>query len=184
MPKKWKDTLNLPQTAFSMRANLQRLEPALLSQWEESALYQQILSNRKGSPSFIFHDGPPYANGQIHHGHILNKVLKDIAVKFHWMTGHYCEFIPGWDCHGLPIEHQVEKKLGKKMREMSQVEIRNACRDYAERFVGIQRDGFKRLGILADWDNPYTTLEYYYESAVVRELGKLKRRRRPKHYEQ
>jgi isoleucyl-tRNA synthetase len=173
MPKKWKDTLNLPQTAFSMRANLQRLEPALLNQWEESDLYQQILSNRKNCPSFIFHDGPPYANGQIHHGHILNKVLKDIAVKFHWMTGHYCEFIPGWDCHGLPIEHQVEKKLGKKMREMSQVEIRNACRDYAERFVGIQRDGFKRLGILADWDNPYTTLEYYYESAVVRELGKL-----------
>jgi len=169
----WKETLNLPKTEFPMRANLPNREPAMLERWNTQRLYHRVLEARKDGPRFAFHDGPPYANGQIHHGHILNKILKDIACKVQNMRGRYCEFIPGWDCHGLPIEHQVDKKLGKKKREMSQLEIRDECRDYAERFVEIQKEQFRRLGVLADWDNPYTTLQRYYESTVVTELARL-----------
>ena len=173
MADNWKDTLNLPKTSFPMRANLPNREPQTLERWEEMGLYQRIMDARKDGPRFAFHDGPPYANGHIHHGHILNKILKDIACKFKAMTGHLAEFIPGWDCHGLPIEHEVDKKLRSKKREMDQVAIREVCRDYANRFVAIQRDEFKRIGVLADWDNPYTTLDRYYESTVVGELANL-----------
>jgi isoleucyl-tRNA synthetase len=174
--RNWKSTLNLPETTFPMRANLPQREPQILAEWQSQGLYRRIIEARKGRPAFVFHDGPPYANGHIHHGHILNKILKDIVVKHRNMSGYCCEFIPGWDCHGLPIEHEVDKKLGKKKRDMSQIDIRNACRDYALRFVDIQKVEFERLGVLADWDNPYTTLDKYYESTVVRELGRLAER--------
>ena len=173
MSRNWKDTLNLPRTDFPMRANLPQREPQVLKRWDEIKLYETLLEARKGGPRFAFHDGPPYANGHLHHGHVLNKILKDIACKFKAMTGHYCEFIPGWDCHGLPIEHEVDKKLGSKKKNMSQLEIRTACRAYAERFVKIQCEQFKRLGVAADWENPYTTLDLYYESTVITELARL-----------
>jgi isoleucyl-tRNA synthetase len=171
--RNWKSTLNLPDTPFPMRANLPTREPELLARWAEERLYERIREARRDGERFLFHDGPPYANGNIHHGHILNKILKDIVVKFQSMSGRYCEFIPGWDCHGLPIEHEVDKRLGAKKREMTQVEIREACRTYAEGFVEVQKAEFARLGVLADWDHPYTTLEHYYESAVITELARL-----------
>ena len=169
----YKSTLNLPQTPFSMRANLPNREPEAIQKWERDQVYQRMVQRRieQGAPSFILHDGPPYANGNIHHGHILNKVLKDFVVKYQNMAGKACAFVPGWDCHGLPIEHQVDKNLGKKKRDMTKVEIRQACRDYANEFVAIQRDEFKRTLVLADWDNPYRTMDYSYEAKTVRELG-------------
>ncbi len=169
----YKTTLHLPQTEFPMRANLANREPEMIKKWEEMDVYGQGIAQRKaaGAPRYIFHDGPPYANGNIHHGHILNKVLKDFVVKFHNMKGELCEFIPGWDCHGLPIEHQVDKKLGKKKRDMSKVEIRQACREYADTYVEIQADEFKRVMVFADWENKYRTMDYGYEAATVKALG-------------
>jgi isoleucyl-tRNA synthetase len=167
----YKPTLNLPKTDFPMKAGLAAKEPRYIERWEKDRLYQAIQDQRSESESFVLHDGPPYANGNIHHGHVLNKVLKDFVVKFQSMNGKRSPFVPGWDCHGLPIEHEVDKELGKKKREMSQVEIRKACRAYADRFVGIQRDDFKRLGIFAQWEDPYTTMSYGYESQTVRLLG-------------
>lgn len=169
----YKKTLNLPKTAFSMRANLANREPKAVARWREAEVYKNMLERRRqqDAPAFVFHDGPPYANGSIHHGHILNKTLKDFVVKFRNMSGFQCEFVPGWDCHGLPIEHQVDKSLGKKKRDMTKVEIRQACRDHASKFVKIQADEFERVMILADWDNPYLTMDYSYEAKTVRELG-------------
>lgn len=171
----YKDTLNLPDTDFPMRANLANREPEMLERWESSEIYRRMIEKRKAqdAPQFILHDGPPYANGNIHHGHILNKVLKDFVIKYRSMAGFRAEYVPGWDCHGLPIEHQVDKELGKKKRDMSKVEIRRACREYADRYVDIQRDEFKRMMIFGDWDNPYKTMSYSYEATTIRELGRF-----------
>ena len=170
----YKETLNLPRTEFPMKANLPDKEPQILQRWEK--LYEKIRELRKGRKIFLLHDGPPYANGHIHIGHALNKILKDIINKYNLLTGRDILYIPGWDCHGLPIERQVEKELkSKKIRkeELPKGEFRKLCRDYARRFVDIQREEFKRLGVLGDWDNPYLTMDPAYEAQEVRELGKF-----------
>ncbi|RMG03080.1 MAG: isoleucine--tRNA ligase [Nitrospirae bacterium] len=170
MSRDYKDTLNLPKTAFPMKANLTQREPEFLKLWEERDIYKKMIMKNEGNPPFILHDGPPYANGHIHMGHALNKVLKDIIVKYKSMKGFYSPYVPGWDCHGLPIELQVDKKLGKKKHETSITEKRKLCREYAERFVGIQREEFRRLGVFGDWESPYLTMTYPYESAIAEEF--------------
>ncbi len=168
-----KDTLNLPSTDFPMKGNLTQREPEMLARWEEEKLYEKIRQSAKGKPQFVFHDGPPYANGHIHIGHALNKLLKDFIVKIMNMKGLDAGFIPGWDCHGLPIEHQVGKKLKEKKLSLEKSEIRKRCRVYAQEFVDVQREEFKRLGVLADWENPYLTMDFSYEATIVREFGKF-----------
>lgn len=172
-PTDYKDTLNLPRTAFPQKANLPQREPQILEGWQKTDLYRRILEKNANGERFVFHDGPPYANGHIHQGHMLNKTLKDIVVKYRNLEGRLCDFVPGWDCHGLPIELQVDKKLGPKKRTMSKVEIREACRNYALEYVDIQRREFQRLGVFARWDEPYLTLDYRYEADTVRMLGKF-----------
>jgi isoleucyl-tRNA synthetase len=169
----WKDTLNLPRTAFPMKANLQAAEPQAMAAWEAMGLYRLIAERRAGAPTFVLHDGPPYANGRIHIGHALNKILKDFVVKSRSMAGFDAPYVPGWDCHGLPIELKVDRELGPRKRQMSTAEFRRACRSYAEKYVGIQRDDFKRLAIFGDWDHPYLTMEYGYQAAIVRALGRF-----------
>ncbi len=169
----YKETLNLPSTAFPMRANLAQRELEVLSEWEKADLYAEIQNKHEGDPVYILHDGPPYANGHIHIGHALNKILKDIIVKSRTMGGLRAPYVPGWDCHGLPIEHQVLKKLGSKKRGMSKIEIRQKCRESALRFVDIQREEFKRLGVFGEWEKPYLTLTPDYEANIVREFGKV-----------
>ena len=156
----YKDTLNLPKTTFPMKAGLDRLEPRILDGWKE--LYRDIRKARAGREKYILHDGPPYANGDIHMGHAMQKILKDIIVKIKNMQGFDAPFVPGWDCHGLPIELEVDKKLGKKKRDVSRSEKRKMCREYAAKFVDKQRESFIRLGILAEWENPYITMDYRY----------------------
>lgn len=168
-----KDTLNLPITDFPMKASLTQREPEILALWEKEGLYKKIRQSAKGKPQFVFHDGPPYANGHIHMGHALNKLLKDFIVKIMTMKGFDSGFIPGWDCHGLPIEHQVGKKLKENKLSLEKSEIRKQCRIYAREFVDIQKEEFKRLGVLADWENPYLTMDYSYEATIVREFGKF-----------
>jgi isoleucyl-tRNA synthetase len=169
----YKSTLNLPRTEFPMKANLAQREPEILKRWQEMQLYRTIQETNAERPRFVLHDGPPYANGNIHIGHTLNKVLKDIVVKSRSMAGFLSPYVPGWDCHGLPIELQVEKKLGRAKKEaMSKVEVRKLCRDYAARFVEIQGSEFERLGILGDWKRPYLTMDFSYEAEEVRVLGK------------
>ncbi len=172
MTNDYKDTLNLPKTSFPMKANLSKKEVDLLEFWRENDIYQKI-QKRKKSKTYILHDGPPYANGNIHLGHTLNKVLKDMIIKYRTMKGHYAPYVPGWDCHGLPIEHQVDKKLGSKKERTPIIEKRKLCREYANRFVDIQRDEFKRLGVFGDWENPYITMRYAYEASIVKELHKF-----------
>jgi isoleucyl-tRNA synthetase len=170
----YKDTLNLPKTAFPMRANLPQNEPKQVEKWDRERMYFQMLEGNARGPRFILHDGPPYANGDIHIGHALNKILKDIIVKYQAMTGHAAPYVPGWDCHGLPIELQVEKNLGRaKKLAMSKAEIRRMCKEYAEKYISIQREEFKRLGVFADWEHPYLTLNPVYEAHEIRELGKI-----------
>jgi isoleucyl-tRNA synthetase len=169
----WKDTLNLPRTSFPMKANLPAAEPLAIHQWEQQDLYGRIRESRRGRPKFVLHDGPPYANGQIHIGHALNKVLKDIIVKSRTMAGYDAPYVPGWDCHGLPIELNVEKELGPAAKDRSPVEFRRACRAYAAKFVDAQREDFKRLGILGDWDHPYLTMTPAYQAQIVRALGRF-----------
>ncbi len=182
---KWKDTLNLPKTEFPMKAQLNRKEPEILKNWQETDLFERILKKREGSPLFVFHDGPPYANGHIHMGHTLNKILKDFIVKGKSMEGHLVRYIPGWDCHGLPIEIKVDKNLGAKKKDMSIIAVREECRKYAEKYVAIQRNEFIRLGVFGDWKNPYTTLEPIYESTVIKYFksfvknGNVHRKKRP-----
>jgi len=154
-----------------MKANLSRREPEILDKWEGMGLYGLLREQSKGRPLYILHDGPPYANGHIHLGTALNKILKDMIVKSRQMSGLDAVYVPGWDCHGLPIEHQVDRELGKRKASMTQVEIRQHCRRYAERFIDIQRNEFKRLGVLGEWDNPYLTMSYGYEATIARELG-------------
>ena len=169
----YKSTLNLPQTQFPMKANLVKKEPELMEMWERKDLYHTIRQVSKGRKNYMLHDGPPYANGNIHMGHALNKILKDIILKSKQMAGFNAPYVPGWDCHGLPIEHKVDMELGEKKRDMSQVEIRKYCRKYAEKFIGVQREEFKRLGILGEWERPYLTMNYPYEAVIVREFGKF-----------
>ncbi|HEX7779302.1 MAG TPA: isoleucine--tRNA ligase [Vicinamibacterales bacterium] len=169
----WKETLNLPRTDFPMKANLPVTEPATIARWDETGLYARIRAARRSLPRFVLHDGPPYANGQIHIGTALNKILKDLVVKSRSMAGFDAPYVPGWDCHGLPIELNVEKELGAAAKDRSPVEFRRACRAYAERFVSSQRDDFKRLGILGDWDRPYLTMAPAFQATIVRALGKF-----------
>ncbi len=173
-PKKdYRATLNLPQTDFPMKADLARREPEALKAWNEADLYRAILKKNADGAKFILHDGPPYANGNIHFGHILNKILKDMIIRYQGLKGNYSPYIPGWDCHGLPIEHQVDKDLGPKKKSMSRLEIRKACREYAQKFVDIQREDFRRLGIFADWEHPYLTMNFGYEATIAREFGRF-----------
>ncbi|OED35825.1 isoleucine--tRNA ligase [PVC group bacterium (ex Bugula neritina AB1)] len=171
----YKKTLNLPQTRFSMKAGLPQKEPLWLEKWKKSDLYKNILHEREknGADSYTLHDGPPYANGNIHMGHALNKVLKDIVVKYQTMKGLKAKYIPGWDCHGLPIEHQVMQKLRKKKQTKTPLEVRALCREYAQNFVTKQTEEFKRLGIWACWDTPYLTMDYSYEANIIRLFGDL-----------
>ena len=170
MPE-WKNTVNLPRTGFPMKANLQTTEPEWLARWQEMDLYGQIRQNCAGRPKFVLHDGPPYANGRIHIGHALNKVLKDFVVRSSTMAGYDAPYVPGWDCHGLPIELKVDRELGPKKRDMSVANFRQACRRYADEYVRIQREEFKRLGVLGLWSKPYLTMNYDYQAAIVRALG-------------
>jgi isoleucyl-tRNA synthetase len=184
----YKDTLNLPHTEFAMKANLNQREPEILAKWEQIGLYAKLESTGKTKPLYVLHDGPPYANGHIHIGHALNKTLKDIVLKVKRMEGFHAPYVPGWDCHGLPIELQVEKNLGSKKHQMSKLEMRRECRTYAAKFVDIQKEEFKRLGILGDWENPYLTMNYEYEGLTAGELarfahnGGLYRGRKPVHW--
>lgn len=168
-----KDSLNLPRTAFPMKANLSKREPEILAKWDDMRLYDRLRESSKGRPKYILHDGPPYANGRIHLGTALNKILKDIILKSRQMSGFDAPYVPGWDCHGLPIEHQVDKELGKRKQSMSQGEIRRHCRRYAEGFIDIQRNEFKRLGVLGEWESPYLTMAFDYEATIARELGRF-----------
>ena len=169
----WKDTLNLPRTGFPMKANLQTAEPEALARWESMNLYGQLRELRKGAPKFVLHDGPPYANGKIHLGHALNKILKDFVVKSKTMAGFDSPYVPGYDCHGLPIELKVDRELGSKKREMSVAEFRRACRAYAQGFVTSMTEEFKRLGVFGEWDKPYVTMDFRYQADIARALGRI-----------
>jgi isoleucyl-tRNA synthetase len=170
----YRKTLNLPRTDFPMKANLVQKETEILKFWDEMGAYHRLLEARRGSPLFILHDGPPYANGDIHLGTALNKILKDIVVRYKSMSGNLSPFIPGWDCHGQPIEHEVEKLLGvKKRAEISQIELRKRSKEYALKFVKRQAEQFKRLGIWGDWEKPYLTLDFPYEATNVEVFGEL-----------
>jgi len=169
----YKETLNLPHTDFPMKASLAQREPSMLDNWQRMDIYQKISEKNAGKPKFILHDGPPYANGELHLGHAINKTLKDIVVKSRQLSGFDAPYIPGWDCHGLPIEHNVEKKKGKAGQKISHSEFRQACREYAAKQVEIQKQGFIRLGVFGDWDNPYLTMNFDTEANIVRALGKI-----------
>jgi isoleucyl-tRNA synthetase len=169
----WKDTVNLPRTDFPMKANLQTAEPVWLDRWQAMDLYGQIQAARAGAPKWVLHDGPPYANGKIHIGTALNKILKDLVVKSHAMAGFDSPYVPGYDCHGLPIELQVDRELGPRKREMSVADFRRACRAYAERFIGVMTKEFQRLGVFGDWEHPYLTMNFRYQAAIARALGKF-----------
>src|SRR3954469_6640851 len=163
-----KQTINLPKTAFSMKANLPQAEPKMLARWEEEKLYHKIRASRAGRPTYVLHDGPPYANGRIHLGTAFNKILKDFVVKSKTMAGFDSPYTPGWDCHGLPIEIKVDSELGSKKRSMSAVEIRQACRAYAQKYVDLQRKDFIRLGVFGDWNKPYLTMEAGYQAVIAK----------------
>jgi isoleucyl-tRNA synthetase len=169
----WKDTLNLPRTDFPMKANLQKVEPEALARWAEMRLYDRIREARKGRVRFVLHDGPPYANGQIHLGTAMNKILKDFVVKSRVMMGFDAPYVPGYDCHGLPIELKVDRELGPKKRDMSTADFRRACRAYAERFIGVMTEEFQRLGVFGEWERPYITMGFRYQAAIARALGRF-----------
>ena len=176
--KDWRDTVFLPKTDFPMKAGLAAKEPAILANWAADDLYGKLRRERAGRERFILHDGPPYANGDIHMGHAMNKVLKDIIVRSQSLLGKDAPYVPGWDCHGLPIEWKVEeqyraKKLNKD--EVDPVLFRAECRAYAEKWVEVQREQFERLGVMGDWDDPYLTMKYEAEAAIVGELLKFAR---------
>ena len=172
---KYKDTVNLPDTPFPMRADLANREPEILAEWDRTKLYERIQAARQGAPLFVLHDGPPYSNGHIHYGHILNKILKDIVVKSRTMAGFRTPYVPGWDTHGLPIELAVERELKDKRAGMSAADVRQACKAYAMKYVEIQKAEFKRLGVLGAWDHPYLTLDATYEGAIARALATFAR---------
>lgn len=171
--QRYKSTILLPATEFPMRGDLPRREPGILERWEKDDLYAQLRANAAGRPLFVLHDGPPYANGAIHLGHAVNKILKDIIVKSKYLAGFDAPYVPGWDCHGLPIEIAIEKKYGKVGVKLDAVEFRQKCREYAESQIELQRRDFKRLGVLGDWDNPYKTLDFRFEANEIRALAKI-----------
>src|SRR5262249_55346771 len=173
MPMDYKATLNLPKTDFPMKANLPQREPELLAWWAQERLYEKIQEGGKGRPRYLLHDGPPYANGHVHIRHALNKILKDIVVKSKTMAGFSAPYVPGWDCHGLPIEHQVLKDLGEKKKTLDAMAIRRLCREYAEKFFKIQREEFQRLGVVGDWQHSYLTMNPAYEAAIIRAFGQF-----------
>lgn len=169
----YKDTLNLPHTDFPMKANLAKREPDILKKWDDLKLYQAMLNKRQGQKSFILADGPPYANGPIHLGTATNKILKDFVVKSKQLSGFYTPYVPGWDCHGLPIELNVEKKYGKPGVKIDPKSFRQKCREYASTQIDLQREAFVRLGVIGEWENPYLTMDYSYEANIVRSLAKI-----------
>ncbi len=171
-----KNNINLPKTAFSMKANLQNKEPSILDYWEKIDLYKKLRSSSKGKEKFVLHDGPPYANGDIHMGTALNKILKDLIVKFHQMNGEDSVYVPGWDCHGLPIEWKIEEQYKKNKKNKNEIpinEFRKECRDFAAKWIGVHKKQFKRLGVIGDWENYYSTMSFDAEAQIVRELGKF-----------
>src|SRR5210317_1094561 len=169
----YKLTLNLPHTDFPMKAGLAQREPERLKKWQSENLYQTIREASKGRPKFILHDGPPYANGELHLGHAVNKILKDMIVRSRTLDGFDAPYVPGWDCHGLPIELNVEKKVGKPGRKVDAAGFRKACQEYAGKQVEGQRKDFIRLGVIGDWQNPYLTMQYPVEADIIRSLGKI-----------
>jgi len=169
----YKSTLNLPETGFPMRGDLAKREPGMLQRWYADNLYGIIREAKKGKKTFILHDGPPYANGSIHIGHSVNKILKDIIVKSKGMAGYDSPYVPGWDCHGLPIEHKVEQMIGKPGEKVTAAEFREACRKYAAEQVEGQKADFIRLGVLGDWDRPYLTMDFGTEANIIRALSKI-----------
>ncbi|HVZ18711.1 MAG TPA: class I tRNA ligase family protein, partial [Terriglobales bacterium] len=170
MPLELKATINLPKTDFPMKANLPQREPDMVARWDEMAIYDRIREASKGRPLYVLHDGPPYANGPIHLGTAMNKCLKDFIVKSKSMAGFDAPYIPGWDCHGLPIEIKVDKELGGKKLQMDPAQVREACRKYADKYLDLQRSQFKRIGVFGRWSEPYSTMTPKYEAAVVRAL--------------
>ena len=176
MTTDYKSTVFLPQTGFPMKAGLPKLEPEILARWQDMDIQALHRKAAKGKEKFILHDGPPYANGHLHIGHALNKILKDIIVRTQQMLGRDSNYVPGWDCHGLPIEWKIEEKYRKMKKDKDQVPIikfRRECREFAEQWIDVQREEFKRLGVIGDWDNPYTTMSFSAEAQIVRELGKF-----------
>ena len=169
----YKHTLNLPETDFPMRGNLAQREPDMLKQWAKMDLYASLREASAGREKFILHDGPPYANGDLHLGHAVNKILKDIIVKSRTLDGFDAPYVPGWDCHGLPIELNVEKKVGKPGRKVDAAGFRKACQEYAGKQVDGQRKDFIRLGVLGAWDKPYLTMQYPVEADIIRSLGRI-----------
>ena len=184
----YKATLNLPQTDFPMKANLTQREPERLKAWADMDLYGLMRAEGEGRPTFILHDGPPYANGELHVGHAINKILKDIIIKSKTLSGFDAPYVPGWDCHGLPIELNVEKKVGKPGHKVTAGEFRQHCRVYASKQVEAQKADFVRMGVLCDWDNPYLTMDFRFEANIVRALapiidrGHLHRGYKPVHW--
>lgn len=169
----YKHTLNLPETDFAMRGNLAKREPEMLKRWYDMNLYEEIRNVCQGREKFILHDGPPYANGDIHIGHAVNKIIKDIIIKSKTLSGFDAPYVPGWDCHGLPIEHKVEGMLGKAGTKVDFKTFRAKCREYAGKQVAGQREDFKRMGILGTWDEPYLTMNFQTEADIIRALGKI-----------
>ena len=169
----YRDTLNLPSTKFKMKANLTQKEPMFLKRWEKQELYRKLQESAADKPSYILHDGPPYANGHIHLGTAFNKVLKDIILKSRRLAGFNSPYIPGWDCHGLPIEHNVDKELGEKKEKISKLGKRGACRKYAQKWIKTQNAEFMRLGVIGDWDEPYLTMTFGYEASIAREFNRF-----------
>ncbi|MBU2578152.1 class I tRNA ligase family protein, partial [Patescibacteria group bacterium] len=165
-------TVNLPKTSFPMKANLPVREPETAAYWQKADIYHKMLS-KKGPNKFVLHDGPPYANGAIHIGHALNKILKDVIVKYKSLRNYMTPYVPGWDCHGLPIEYQLFKDLGADKRKMDRVVFRKKAREFAMKYVNVQKEEFKRLGVLADWENPYLTMAPEYEAAIIRVFREL-----------
>ena len=176
MPKtksQYDSTLHLPKTLFEMRAGLPKKEPAMLEDWDKNGLYEQLMKHNEGKPLFVLHDGPPYANGSIHMGTALNKIIKDIIIRYKNMTGFQAPYVPGWDTHGLPIESAILKDKKIKRDELTDSEFRDKCRDFALNFVDIQRSEFQRLGVIGDWENPYLTLSPVFEAKQVEIFGKM-----------
>lgn len=184
----YKDTLSLPRTPFPMRGNLPVKEKEIIKYWSDIKLYSKLTEGKDDRPLFILHDGPPYANGNIHLGTALNKILKDIIIKSKFMSGYRADYIPGWDCHGLPIEHQIEKEIKARKAMLSKLEVRRECRAYAEKFIDIQRDEFKRLGGVGLWEKPYITMDYEYQATIIGEMQKffereeVYRKKKPVHW--
>ena len=171
-----KDSITLPKTEFSMKADLPKKEPDILNNWIKNDIYKKLREQSASKEKFILHDGPPYANGHLHMGHALNKILKDIIVKYQQLLNKNSIYVPGWDCHGLPIEWKIEEEYRAKKKNKDDVpviEFRKQCRDFASKWISIQKKEFQRLGVIGDWDNPYTTMHFHAEAQIVRELGKF-----------